>query len=200
MKKLVFCLVLVMLVTGVVFAEGRPANIRDNWISGEINILGAGLRYERMLSENFSVGATLYGSTLIMTLDTSGIGAFARFYPFGKTFYLELGLGYGQNSDMAFDEGVTIVNADGTRDPYNLVKTSGLDITPGLGWRIDVGKEGGFFLNPGISLPVTIGKQEPWVPFILGGPVDWETSENTYIEKTGASVSFRLFLGMGYAF
>jgi hypothetical protein len=45
-KKVVVILVLVMVVTGGVFAQAKgkskTTNVKKNWISGEVSLLGAG--------------------------------------------------------------------------------------------------------------------------------------------------------------
>ena len=61
----------------------------------------------------------------------------------------------------------------------------GVALTPGIGWKIDVGEPGGFFIQAGIKVPVTFGT----------------TSYSKKPDKEfGANFSFRVYFGMGYAF
>ena len=135
------------------FAE---SNIQ-NWISGEISVLGAGVRYERMLNERFSVGVIAF--TTLFVNYTAGAQVFGRFYPWASNFYAEVGLGGGTASGGLVGSGNRV---------------SGIMITPGIGWRVDVGEPGRFFLNPNISMPVILG--------------------------TGTAFEFRPAFGMGFAF
>ena len=145
MKKLcVFTLI--FLITGI-FANAqeakqtKAANAKDNWISGELVIpvryLGIGIaaQYERMLSAKISLGANIYYSFFGDSNDL-GLEAFFRYYPWGKTFFLGMGLGLNY---------------------YMLVKVSfgflEAGLSPEIGWKIDTGKPGGFFIQPGIKLP-----------------------------------------------
>ena len=178
-KRLLFCLVLVMLVAGGVFAQNRPANIRDNWIQGELGLLGVGVRYERMLNSQWSVGANIYWSSFFIIWNELGIDATARYYPWGTNFFVGLGLGFHTHTGTAeetykgkkYSEWVTI---------------TGVALTPEVGWKIDVGEEGGFYVQPGIKIPITIGKQDA----IVSGA------------KTKTSVGFGVvpYCGLGYAF
>jgi len=190
MRKFVFCLVLVMLVTGVVFAQegpgSRPANIRDNWLSGELSIFGGGARYERMLNGNMSIGANFYYSTLIL-FNELGLDASFRFYPTGKTFFLGIALGYHWHTTVK----------DGNL--LDIISVEGIGITPELGWKIDVGAEGGFYLQPGIKLPLTIGEktfsENVWRNDGYGEYPVW--TEKT---EPGVGFGFVPYFGMGFAF
>jgi hypothetical protein len=53
--------------------------------------------------------------------------------------------------------------------------TTAAAITPGIGWKIDVGKSGGFYLQPGLA-----------TSFLLFG-------ESVFFDP-------RIYMGMGYAF
>jgi hypothetical protein len=175
-------LILAVLIAGGIFAQEKSANVKNNWISGELGIFGFGARYEYMLSPNLSIGANVYFNTLII-LNDFGVTANLRYYPWGKTFYAELGLGYGYH--MGFE---TIGKDENVTDIVDWLQTTGILITPGLGWKIDVGKPGGFYLYPGIKVPIVLGNQAPVISF-----ADYE-------EKFGIGVGFLAYFGMGYAF
>jgi hypothetical protein len=196
MKRLVLLLVIATVVVGGVFAEEKAANSHNNWISGELNILGVGLRYERMLSPNFSIGANAYVNTLIIAAN-AGVSAVARYYPWAKTFYLELGVGFGSSSGLGTE--VTIIEkGTGTESTWGGVTTTGVIINPGLGWKIDVGEPGGFFINPGIIVPIAIGTQTPFSVFGVGD--GFATDRYDVKKQTGVNTGFVVYFGMGFAF
>ncbi len=158
------------------FAEERAANVRNNWISGEVSLIGLGLRYERMLGSHFSLGVNAYANTLIAFSDV-GIDAFVRFYPQGKNFFT--GVGFGQSFWHNAFWGYIEKMEDG-----------GVAITPEFGWKIDVSDEGGFYLQPGIKLPIVFGT----------GTRESFWTEEIRKEDIKYSVGFVIYLGMGIAF
>jgi hypothetical protein len=104
--------------------------------------LAAELRYEYMLCPFFSVGAYVYYEY------SYGIGISGRWYPFAKSFFLELGLGYNKwYSEASF------FDHDTNQWYKNIDDFNGIDIISGLGWRIDVGKPGGLYITPSIKFP-----------------------------------------------
>ena len=176
-KNFLFCLLLVMLVTGGVFAQEKAANAKSNWISGELSIFGGGARYERMLNDNISIGANIYWSSLIF-FSEFGIDGSLRFYPWGKTFYTGIGLGFHTHTSISDEK-----NAYGY--VYStLIQINGIAFTPEIGWKIDVGDAGGFYLQPGAKLPITLGTKT--------GGVD--------NGKFDVGVGFVAYIGLGFAF
>jgi hypothetical protein len=175
-------LVLATVVAGGVFAQEKTANVKRSWLSGEVSLLGAGARYEFMINKNLSVGVNAYWTSLFFVLNDVGANVVARFYPWGKTFYAGLGLGFGLHT------GIEDFVMDGKILGAELISRTGFDIVPELGWKIDVGKPGGFFLNPLVQLALTLGVPETayWGPVIEG--------------DFGLSVGFRAGLGMGWSF
>lgn len=164
-RKSVFGLLIFAVVAiGGISAQEKSANARNNWISGELGLIGVGGRYERMLGPNFSVGANVYYSSLFRELEDAGIDIVGRYYPWGKVFFTGVGLGYHRHWQ-----------ADEMSD-----RCVGIGITPELGWKIDAAKPGGFFVSPGLKLPITIG---------------------TLLEG-GAAIRFGIvvYCGLGYAF
>jgi uncharacterized protein YbjQ (UPF0145 family) len=132
----------------------KYANIKNNWLSVGPTAGGLGLNYERMLSRNLSVGADIYYMLYgFYVFSDFGINAKARWYPWGKTFYLGGGLGINSN-EKEFDR----------------AKGSYFTFTPELGWRIDAGKPGGGFVDLGVKFPLQFGGTTPIVaPYILFG-------------------------------
>jgi hypothetical protein len=93
-----------------------------------------------MLTDKLSVGANVYYSSLLIMMTEIEAGASVRYYPWGKTFFAGFGLGYHMTEET-IGEGLSTGGA----------------ITPEIGWKIDVGNAGGFFVQPGLKLPITLG-------------------------------------------
>jgi hypothetical protein len=183
-KKGLLVLLLAAIAVGGIFAQEKTADVKKLWVSGEVSLVGAGARGEFMLTPNFSVGLNAYWTSLILWNDL-GANVFGRFYPWGKTFYAGLGLGY------AIHTGVEPIVVDGEKLDNTgnwLVTRAGFDIVPELGWKLDLGNPGRFFLNPLVQLPLTLGSQE-----VAG----WGTERKG---DFGLSVGFRAALGLGWAF
>jgi hypothetical protein len=116
------------------------------------------------------VDASVHG-TLSVELE---LGTFARYYLW-KGLHGELGLGYHwyHEEDIIIQEqGTELVNA----------WRSGVAISPGVGWKFDPGEAGGFFIEPGISVPITIGQKS------ISG------------DETGVSAGFLVYFGFGGSF
>ncbi len=159
--------------------EERTANVRDNWVSGELSLFGLGIRYERMLGSHFSLGVNAYANLDIIWNDF-GIDASARLYPWGETFFVGVGVGPHRSKRISL-----------TYD-YNM---DGVAVTPELGWKIDVGDEGGSFLQPGVKVPITFGAakytEEPFLDFKDEGPKEGVAH---------GSIGIVIYLGIGSAF
>jgi hypothetical protein len=179
LKKLLGIIVIGTVITASVFAQDKAAASKGNWVSAEVSLIGIGARYERMLSPNLSVGANVYWSSLFFLWNELEAGAFARYYPWGKNFFVGAGLGFHIHTAIT-DEG-----------NWGLVyeNITGAAITPELGWKIDVGNTGGFFIQPGIRLPITLGVKEK--EGFFGDENDGEFS---------VGVGFIAYFGLGFAF
>ena len=171
MKKLIILSVFAIVVAGSIFAQEKAANARSNWASGDLYFPpGGGLKFERMLNGRLSLGANGYS---IFVIDSSnvftemGFDAFARFYPWGKTFFAGTGLGYHAIEDR-------------------YAKINGAAITPEIGWKIDVGNVGKFFIQPGIKAPIIFGVRN-----------DKDTGESKFVVETAVMLPH---FGMGFAF
>jgi len=176
-KRLTLFLVFVLMLTAGVFAQ-KP----KHFISGELSILGIGARYEYKINDYLSVGAYAYTNLdllrYLIPLDTAfswGIGGSLRWYPFGKLFYTQLEAGFGYHKEFGWIPSSHIY--------------SGLDIAvPGIGWTIDVGSPGRFFISCGLK-----------------GPVFFNFGPRSYVKLDGSeylevSLGLIAFFGMGYAF
>jgi hypothetical protein len=177
MKKVFAVLILALLVAGGVFAQTGNAK---NWISGQLGLLGAGLRYERVLTPKFSVGGAAYWNSLFFFWNNTGVKAFGRFYPLGSGFYAELGAGFGYRT------GTEDYEYNGYNYGSTLYALSGFLLEPGLGWKIDVGKPAGFFIEPVLSVPLVMGSRK------------FESGNEAGTFKVG--VGFIAAFGLGFAF
>jgi len=190
--KLIAVFMTVFAVTA--FAKQKPAVSEDetssfieNWVSGEISIFGVGVRYEWMLEPSFSVGAEAYLNSLFFLWNDWGVIGFIRSYPSSPSFFLELGAGYNYHTGFGKYK---YKDTDGSNKTLSdWIETSGFVISPGMGFKIDMRKPGGFFVQPGIKLPITLGTQEP----VVSG---WNDRDS----KFGVSVGFIIYCGLGYAF
>jgi hypothetical protein len=179
MKKTFALFILAALISGGAFAQAGSV---DNWISGQVSLLGSGAQYERVLTPQFSVGANVYFNSLFLFWNNFGLKAYGRFYPW-KSLFLEMGLGYG------FRTGTGDYEYQNTVYDNHWYRISGFLMEPGVGWKIDVGNPGGFFIEPVITVPIVLGTKKY---DILG----WDSGS----AKFGIGATVRAAFGMGYAF
>jgi hypothetical protein len=163
--KKVLALALVLVVAGSVFAQEAWGG-KKNFASVDLGLIVGGARYERLLTPKISVGADFYWASSFIIWNELEAGVFGRYYIW-KGLFGELGLGFHTQTGA--------------------VLTTGFGITPAIGWKFDPGKDGGFFVEPVVRIPITIGEKETsgW---------GWHESE------PGASVGFVLSCGLGWAF
>jgi TolB-like protein len=166
----------------------KAANARNNWISAELDwgfTAGIGARYERMLSSRISLGTIVYWgffSTFdAVTPNGFGIDASFRWYPWGKTFFAGIALGFSTCS-------ISIMRDDRER---STTYQTGFAITPEIGWKIDIGNPGGFFMQIGVAGSLVFGKE---VYKIHG--VEKRDEAPVILGYNSRGVYF----GMGYAF
>jgi hypothetical protein len=161
MKKTLVIMVLLIMTAGGIFAQGvnsHEAPAAKNGISGQISplslgnqmaegrmtaqtltLLGIGIQYERRLTPKFSAGGAAYFSSAFHVYSEAGVKGIGRFYPKQDVFFVEMGLGFGLQTGVW------------------LPVLTGLLLEPGIGWKIDAGAPGGFFIEPFVSLPVVLG-------------------------------------------
>lgn len=134
MKRAFTILVLATLFSGAGFAQGNSGwGGAKNFVSGNLNMdlllilpmPGAGLKYERALTDHWSLGgeAGVGWYFLLPYYQIQG-----RFYPWAATFYAELGVGFS----------VFIVPT----------------ITPAIGWKKDIGNPGAWFTDSAIGFDI----------------------------------------------
>jgi len=188
MKKKIF----LFAVLAIMFAGGAFA--QNHWISAELTS-GAGLRYEYVITPSFTVGGyfTFMGVTIPLMrstytpkgggrdssqLNSIQFGATARWYPFAGKFFAELNVGY---NIFTYGEGVFKTDGWSSWYEWTRIETSGFCIAPGLGWTIDLGQMGAFFLAPSVKFPITFGGKD-------------------YYGGNYFNITITPYLGLGYAF
>jgi len=140
MKKKIFLFyVFAILLAGGAFAQ-------SHWVSLEVKA-GGGLRYEYVITPSFTVGGYFSYSAITIPILTTQMnciefGATARWYPSAGKFFVELNVGYNIFEDYF--------------GYFFSSEKSGFCIAPGLGWTIDIGQIGSFFLAPGVKIPITL--------------------------------------------
>ena len=178
-----------------VYDEEKTSNVRKHWLSGGGFLSppydgGFSANYEYMLSPNFSIGANLnvgliYGSG-------SSISAIGRYYPWGKTFFIGLGLGVGLVGSLYPNIEHTYYDTYSGKiiTEHTLSSVFGFLFTPSVGWKIDIGAPGGFFLQPGIRMPIGFGNKHPLYYY----------EDDVYKKEFGVNVSIGIFFTIGGAF
>jgi hypothetical protein len=93
--------------------------------------------YERALNENFSIGVDTVGAFIFPT--EAGVLLRGYYYPGGGNFFWDVGLGYGG--------GVTLLPPGAG---------AGLLISPGFGWKNDIGQPGAFIFQTSFNLDFAV--------------------------------------------
>jgi len=154
MKKYLLILIFFVLMVGSISSQEllpKEANIRNNWLSiGYVVGLGGSIRYEYMLNSKFALGVDGYYNNIsaiaifndnYLVSEEFGANVTARFYPWGKIYYIGVDLGFHGFKDGNFDEKKFLF---------------GFAITPELGFKIDWFNAGGFFWDIGVKVPLII--------------------------------------------
>jgi len=175
--------------------EGLAIGAVGNMIGGDsgVSTTGFGLaaQYERQLMKKFSVagrfsylmggigyadsytdpsipGGTKVSTSLGIDISSFAAEAHARYYPWGKTFFLDGMLGYSNMTVKLSGEMVGKSELAGKEEkvPVDLsVPKDFFTLGAKLGWRISFGRNGGFTFEPalgyryGITSGDTVGKQ-----------------------------------------
>ena len=178
MKKIILCLVVFVLAGGILFAQEVQYERPKNNIALHATLLGLAFSYERCFNPYVSV---LADTSLNVLPATFTIAAKGRLYPFGRAFFLEMGAGFGITAGYIGLTGGLLLRTL-TLGFYGIedkIWLRGLVLTPSMGWKIDIGKPGGF------TLPISFG-----IDFFWG-----------YREiKIPADLVFNFRLGLGYSF
>jgi hypothetical protein len=132
-KRIVLCIAFSIFCIGVIMGQESGKNT----ISGGINLTdfilpGFSIGYERLLHKNFAISADIgIHSVLIPYADIHG-----RWYPWAGMFFVDIGMGIW----------VFLPLEDGDGSAYTFPV-----ISPGIGWKIDIGQPNGFVLIAGIE-------------------------------------------------
>jgi len=172
--------------------SGKFANSRINWIATEISPFGFALRYERMIDPRFSLGSAVFlnfGGDGI-----SGMDASFRFYPWGGTFFIGCALGFYSYTTTFVDQ----YHYQNVAVAQTRTRTlNSLALVPEIGWKIDIGNVGGFFLQFGVALGIPFRRFTHEVEITTNGNIFQSLS----FQQNYSIFAFRpLYFGIGFAF
>jgi hypothetical protein len=177
MKKLFAGVVFSVIVSTGIFAQSNAVFLGAG--AGlslpSVSYIGFNASYERMIIPRLSVsvnaGWNMYPLVLFFVKfmeDPSITGwvvdAQAHWYPGGKAFHVDMGAGYGEYLGM-----------------------SSAVIVPGVGWKFDLGKPGGFIMN--------IGLRGEW--YI---PLEENIFQDSDADDALKPFNFDVRVGFGYSF
>jgi hypothetical protein len=155
MKKLILLLVLTVVAVGGIFAQEKYDGSKKNTFFFGPVMVG----YERTLFKGFSIGAEAGIDLLGIDTGMGGLAlmpffadAFARWYPWQRIFFVNLGLGY--------EGGGIRISLGNTGE-----KSDGFHIKPQVGWKIDIGEAGGWVFEARAGIGMTFGRGGSLVTF-----------------------------------
>jgi len=178
MRKYVLAAVILAVVLGSVSAQ-QPVGL-NNRVGLSLGLVSAEFSYERVFSENFSALAQASYSTIFFA-DSLSFSGKARWYPFGKTFFLEAGGGYSygfnairQIQTLFADILLNIITLGFWSkivdiDYGTAERKGGLLLQPGFGWNIDIGHTEGFRMPVSFGADIRLGDPLTVLPFIRLG-------------------------------
>ena len=174
-KKTILILMILVIMAGSISAQNDER--AKNSIALQFGIIGLALSYERIFIPQFSLLADVSYTTLIL-MDEFTASIKARWYPWGKTFFMDLGLGYSYGYGMSgfiIDAAMTVLTfgywlkmKPGGWEKNEFI-TGGFLIQPGLGWKIDIGRPDGFVLPISLGMDFKIGKIFDFMPYLRIG-------------------------------
>ena len=179
-KKLCLAVLVLTFIAGGLFSQEQTEQERaKNTIAITVGVypLSVELSYERALSSHFSVlidgsysDYLIPGSDSVSLMNEYTAAVKGRWYPWAKTFFLELGVGYGNGLGLAGGAAylATYIFTLGLVDlPPDIFRANGLLISSGLGWKIDIGKPNGFVLPVNVGNDLIVDFSHPgFVDFI----------------------------------
>lgn len=182
MKKTLLFFALLLIFSFCVFAEERhePVHI----VSLSLGIFSVEASYERIINRNFSLLGSISYTNLIV-VDELTVSGKARWYPFGRTFFMEMGIGlsYGYGFlALANDASETLGYILGGLFTFGLLwavmdppeapdpeRSLGFLIQPGMGWNIRLGSQSRFFLPISMGLNFKLARVPDIMPFFRIG-------------------------------
>jgi hypothetical protein len=156
-RKLILAAFFTVIMAGGVFAQEKYDGSSKNTIFFGASLAG----YERAIFNGFSAGVE--AGVDLLGVDTAGHGvrimpffadAFARWYPWQKIFFANLGLGY-QGGGIG-------ISLDGSDD-----KPGVFHIKPQAGWKIDIGQPGGWIFEARAGMGLTVGGDGSLITFTV---------------------------------
>jgi hypothetical protein len=146
-----------------------------------------------MLNDQMSIGGNVYYHNFFFLWGHDlGIDGSFRFYPWGGTGMLPEGLFFGGAVGFHYQWGGSsvpgywgLVDLDGYGDLI------GGAITPNVGWKLDVGTPGGFFIEPGIKFPIILGARKTWESYL------YERESHYKFDWAFTTIPY---IGLGFAF
>jgi hypothetical protein len=160
-KKVILVLVVFAVIAagGVFGQEKYDSSFKNTIFFGPVM---AG--YERSILPMLSVGVEVGIDAFGLSTNAEGgfrifpafADAFARWYPWKRVFFVNLGLGF-QNSGMGMETDLT----------YGV-----FHIKPQVGWKLDIGNAGGWIFEARAGFGMTVGGESQvitiTVPLLLG--------------------------------
>ena len=159
----------------------------------ENGLFGFGVRYERKLISKISVGGRLWNR------------CFFYLYPWIWIF-LGVGLGYHHSNNYIYSDPLDYDYSfsGGARDnAFYTAYKSGITITPETGLKLDIGEDGGFYLNLGFSVSLITGKDIPDAAYFYDADYSLTKTKGASDDEalSKSSLESGLFsLSVGYGF
>ena len=162
MKKAVLVLVIFTLIGTAVFSQEEEV-FKKNTVALYATVLGTAFNYEYSFNPYLSV---LADTSLNLFPATVTAAAKGRWYPFGKTFFLEMGAGFGLTAGyMGFTSALLVRTMTlGFVGIEDKVWLRGVVVTPSLGWKIRLGKEKNLCLPISLGIDFFAGSRELEIP------------------------------------
>ncbi|MCL2706473.1 MAG: hypothetical protein FWE72_09735 [Spirochaetaceae bacterium] len=174
-KKIIIILIVLSVISGNAFAQYEDEIRAKNNLTVSLGFVGAALSYERIFNSHFSVLADISYTTLAL-IDEFTVSGKGRVYPFGGSYYLEMGLGYSYGRgavDMMRHMVLGLLTLGWyftiLEEEDLLARRGGFLIQPGMGWKIDIGKPDGFVLPISMGLDFKSGKILDVMPYVRIG-------------------------------
>ena len=171
-KKIFMALIILLVIAGAVFAQDQAR--AKNSVAVQFGVISVEAGYERIINRFFSVLADVSYTNLAI-VDEFTVAAKGRVYPFGRAFYLEMGAGFAYGRSFSNFVGTMILGMltfgwyFTQIDDDTFARTGGLLLQPGLGWKIDIGKQDHFVLQISMGLDIKAGSRPDILPYLRIG-------------------------------
>jgi hypothetical protein len=131
-----------------------------NALSVGLALFGLSANYERCLNEKLSIFVEAAYDVTVLPFAADAYAVFGvKTYPFDGAFYLAAGFGPGLGLNMLY--GIETVEeapeSDSSSSPSNAASAYGYALALSLGWKIDVGRSKGFFIQPALGFNLILG-------------------------------------------